>query len=559
MRIIRLPVAPWVAGAIALALFAPLASRAAAAQQHADTAHAPPPSPAADTASAVRIIGDSAGKLVIPPSLAPAAAPAAGNGPSSAPPSPTGATGDEQSSAPRLVIPPRSGSLQGAGAAAAGAAGGAAAADMTSETPLVQLGGPSAGPTTVPVDGVVAVVGNTPILGSEIEERIQAFRAQGQQFPDDSVGRARVVRDVLNAIIDEELLVQRAQVEKVDINENDVITTVDQQLTKIRAKFSTEQEYRAELKKAGFGTPDEYRRWLIEQQRRQQLQQNLFAKLRSDDKLPVAPVTEKEVNAYFEENKGKIPSLPATITLRQIVVSPQPSNREDSIALAKAESVWVELKKGGDFEQIAKRVSMDPGSKDLGGDLGWRRRGDFVPEFDRVYFNLPPNQISPIVKTIFGYHIIRIDRVQPAEVKGRHILIRPEVDSADVVRAKKLADSVSDAWRKGANFDTLVAHFHDPSEEKAIPQAFPQAQLPKEYQAAIADHKQGDVLDPFPIEDKTRGVPKYFIIEITSLVPEHEPSVADWRERIREQLGQEKGIRRYLDNLRKQTFVVVRI
>jgi len=108
-------------------------------------------------------------------------------------------------------------------------------------------------------------------------------------------------------------------------------------------------------------------------------------------------------------------------------------------------------------------------------------------------------------------------------------------------------------------FDTLRTKHHDPSEESSIPQPFPQSQLPQEYQTAIAGHKANDILDPFMIEDKSRGTPKFFVVQITSIAAEHEPTVADWREKIRDQLAEEKAIRRYLDGLRKESYVSIRI
>jgi len=213
------------------------------------------------------------------------------------------------------------------------------------------------------------------------------------------------------------------------------------------------------------------------------------------------------VDEFFSKNSSQLQKLPATVTLRQIVIAPKPTPRQDSVAFAKAESLYVEIQKGGDFEQIAKRESMDPSTKELGGDLGWRRRGDLVPEFDRVYFALRPGVVSPPIKTVFGYHLIRVDRVQPAEVKGRHILIRPAIDSSDIAAARAEANDVAKQWRAGVPFDTLRVKHHDPSEESSIPQPFPQAQLPQEYQTAIAGHKANDILDPFVSTDKTRGTP----------------------------------------------------
>lgn len=420
-------------------------------------------------------------------------------------------------------------------------------------------GGPEMPPpgTVVPIDGVVAVVGTQPILRSDIEDAINAARAQGATLPTDSVGQSRMIHDILSSIIDEELLVQQAHVEKIDVSDNDLATEVDQRFQQIRGRFASEDEFRKQLKLSGFATPDEFRRFLLEKARRESLQQKLFEKLRGDGKLANLPVSEAEVDSFFQESKGQIQKLPATVTYKQIVISPQPSPKEDSAALLKMDSLLAEIRKGGDFAQIAKRESMDATTKDQGGDLGWHRRGEFVPNFDALYFALPPGQVSPVIKTVFGYHIIKIDRVQPAEVRGRQILIRPKIDSADVARARVLADSVAKLWRHGASYDSLAAKYHDPSEEKLMPEPFPQAQLPKEYQAAIAGHKSGDILDPFTIQDNTRGVPKFFILELTSISGAREPTLADYRERIRDQLSQQKAIRHYLDSLRKETYVAV--
>jgi len=437
----------------------------------------------------------------------------------------------------------------------------AAGAAIVFAAPLAaQLGTPQ--PTaggSPPVDGIVAVVGTTPILRSDVEERLAQARASGQKMPDDSAGQQLVIKGILDAIIDEELLVQKAKEEKVEVADNDVNADVDKRMQTIRARFTTEKEFRDELKRSGFGTVDEFRRWLADQSRRNQLQQKLFEKLRTDGKIAPASVTPAEVDEFFAKNSSQLQKLPATVTLRQIVVAPKPSPREDSTAVAKAESLYVEIQKGGDFEQIAKRESMDPSTKELGGDLGWRRRGDFVPEFDRVYFGMRPGVVSPPIKTVFGYHLIRVDRVQPAEVKGRHILIRPKLDSADIQAARAEATEVAKEWRAGVAFDTLRVKHHDPSEESSIPQPFPQSQLPQEYQTAIAGHKANDILDPFVIEDKTRGTPKFFVVQIVTISAEHEPTVADWREKIRDQLSEEKAIRRYLDGLRKESYVSIRL
>ena len=416
---------------------------------------------------------------------------------------------------------------------------------------------------TVPVDRIVAVVGNEAILWSDVLEEINVMRAQGRELPSDSAEQMVLAREIIGRLIETELLVQRAHRDSVQVEDSELTGAVDQRMRQVRGQFSTEAQFLELLRTSGFGSIEEYRRWLTEEQRRNALQERLIQKLRQDGKLPPAPVSEQEVQQFFEENKGQVPRLPATITFRQIVVPVRPSETARVAARAKAESLLVELRRGGDFEQIAKRESMDPGSRETGGDLGWRRRGGgsegLVPEFEYVIFRLGPGQLSPVFETGFGFHIARVDRVQPAEVKARHILIRPALDSTDVAAARTRADSVANAWRGGASFDSLVARYHDPIEERSIPNPFPRNQLPEPYQKAIEGHQANEILDPFEIEDAARGVPKFVVLQITTLEPEREPSLAEFRQQIREQLAQQKAVRRLFDNLRQATYVSVRI
>lgn len=202
---------------------------------------------------------------------------------------------------------------------------------------------------------------------------------------------------------------------------------------------------------------------------------------------------------------------------------------------------------------------MDQGTKEQGGDLGWNRRGNMVPQFDRWMFALPPGQLSPVIETVFGFHIIRVDRVKPAEVKASHILVQWKIDTTDVIATHALADSVLTVWKGGANFDTLVVHFHDPNEEKGSLQPFPRDSLPPSYSTAFSGKKSGDYVGPFPITDRGTGHPKYVVAQLLTANDGGEYTVSDWRDRIREQLADERAIARLLETLRKETYVQLRI
>jgi peptidyl-prolyl cis-trans isomerase SurA len=410
---------------------------------------------------------------------------------------------------------------------------------------------------SVPIDRVVAIVGDQPVLWTTVLTTINQRRAQGLQVPTDTAGQNALARTVLNDLVDEEILVQKSKELKLEVTDADMVAAADRQIKTIRAQFKSDEEYRAELRKAGLGNPDDYRKSLIEQYKRQNLQQKAFAELRKRAK-PVN-VTEEEVTAAFERSRADLQKRPATVTFRQIIVSPKASPAAKAKAKARADSLLAEIRKGGDFELIAKRESMDPGTKQLGGDLGWNRRGSgLVPEFEGMMFALRPGEVSPVIETPFGYHIIRVDRVQSAEVKARHILIAPVIDSADVAAAKVEADTVAAQWRRGVPYDSLVAKHHDATEEKGVLQPFTRDSLPPSYQAALTGHKANDITNPFQLANP-RGAPKFAVLQVVTATEAGEYDPAEIREQIRAQLAEERSIRQLLDELRKQTYVSIRM
>ena len=411
--------------------------------------------------------------------------------------------------------------------------------------------------TTFVVDRVVAVVGNRPVLASQVDEEIFSRQSQGAKVPTTPEGINGVRHQIVSSIIDEELLVQQAQRDtSIKVTDEEIASGVEEQVRKVRSNFTSEVDYRAELKKAGFQTPEEYRRWLTDQQRRAAFQNRLIEKLRTDGKLkPVAP-TEKEMRAYFEEQKATLGSRPATISFRQIVVSPTPSAGAKLKAKAQADSIVLELRRGADFATAARRFSQDPGSKDQGGSLNWFRRGVMVPEFERVAFALKPGVVSDPVESPFGYHIIQVERIQPGEVQARHILIVPQIDSVHVDSARAIADSVHKAVVGGASFDSLQRIYHDRSAERDA-ESVPVTKLPEAYGKIIGEADSGTVLPVFTMPG-AGGRDQFVVLKVTNRRPEGEVRYEDVRDRIRDQLGQTLAIRRYLDRLRKATYVEIR-
>ncbi len=411
----------------------------------------------------------------------------------------------------------------------------------------------------VQVDGVAAVVGDQVILISEVLAEVNRRRAAGVPIKNEKE-YAELQSRVVEELVEAELLVQKAKAEKIEVNEADVARTLDENQQKVRAQFQTDVEFRAALKEAGFGSIDEWRKLQMDLIKRDNQQRDLVQKLRRDGKMTAVNVSESEVSDAFTSNKERLPRKEARVGLRQIVVATRPSEESKRRAHAKADSVRADVEAHpSDFETIAKKESMDPGSKDLGGDLGWNRRGRMVAEFDRVMFALNPGVISPVFESSFGFHIVRVDRVQPAEVKSRHILIRPSLDSADETRARAVAVDVAKSWRAGASYDSLTTKHHDEAgaEEKTIPE-YPRDSLPETYRNAIEGKKLNEILDPFPIADVQSGSNKFVVAQITFLDEAGEYTLAEMRAKIRSQLSEEHSMRRLIDTLKKQNYVSIR-
>jgi peptidyl-prolyl cis-trans isomerase SurA len=410
--------------------------------------------------------------------------------------------------------------------------------------------------TTFTVDRVLAIVGNRPVLASQVEEEMFSRQSQGAKLPTSPEGIQAVRHQIVGSIIDEELLVQQAQRDTaIKVTDEEIANGVEEQVRKVRGNFTSEVDYRAELQKAGFQTPEEYRRWLSDQQRRAAFQNRLVEKLRGEGKLKAVSPTEKEMRQFFDEQRASLGTRPATLSFRQVVISPKPSPEAKARSKAQADSIVLELRQGADFATAARRFSQDPGSKEQGGSLNWFRRGVMVPEFERVAFGLKPGVISDPVESPFGYHIIQVERVQPAEVQARHILLVPVIDSVHVDSARATAEAVRKALVAGAPFDSVQRLYHDPSAEREA-QGVPITKLPENYAKVIGTADSGTVVPVFTLPAGARE--QFVVLQVTGRRPEGDVKYEDARDRIREQLGQQLAIRRYLDRLRKATYVEIR-
>lgn len=433
---------------------------------------------------------------------------------------------------------------------------------LGSLTPAQAQGGDPGGDGAVVLDSILAVVGNRVILQSMVEEQIFIRFPQGQGLPSTPEGMAAVRRDILQDMIANELLLLEAERDTtLRATDEDIDAAVDEVTRNARQRYTSDQDFRRDLQQAGFQTPEEWRAWLRDDQRDRLLVDAMRSKLKQTGKLKTVTPTEAELRAFFDERKGA-QRRPETISLRQIIVAPKAAIEAKAVAFAKADSIAKALRAeggGGDaFAQAARRFSQDPGSKEQGGELGWFRRGVMDPAFERVAFGYRPGVISDPVETAFGYHVIQVQRIQTAEVQARHILIMPEIGPEQVDSARRAAEGIRAMLANGASFDSLQVRYHDPAESKEL-QRFPIDRLPEAYRNAINGVAAGGVSPVFELKGPAGTNSKFGVVRVVAREPAGEVTFDDAKEALRPRLEEIMTMQRHLDELKRTTFVDVRM
>jgi peptidyl-prolyl cis-trans isomerase SurA len=404
------------------------------------------------------------------------------------------------------------------------------------------------------VDRVVAIVGDSVILASDIQEQIERRRAFGESVPTEAAALEALQRRELDALINEMIVLQAAKRDSVIVSPEDLQSQVNAAIAERERQFGGRASFEAALQREGL-TLQQYRSNVERSIRRAGMQQQYLAQIRRDRRPP--PVTDDEIRGFFEQRGPELGSRPGTMEFDQIVVVPRPSEEARQAALDEAQALRQRLAGGEDFAQLARRHSADPGSRERGGELGWFRRGDMVPEFDRVAFSLRTGEISPVVETSFGFHIIRVDRIRGAERQARHILIRPEISPAEEARTLERATQAAERIRAGAPVDSIRRAVHDPSEESRIGPIVTDS-LPAPYDMELRGARAGQVVGPFRIPGPTEA---YAIVRVREVTAAGEYTLEDReiREQIRRYLQQEKLMEEVIGDLRRRTYIDIRL
>ena len=410
------------------------------------------------------------------------------------------------------------------------------------------------------VDKVAAVVGDSIVLYSQVLEQIGRMEAQGMDVPAPGTPEMQQMeREILQQLVDQQVLLQAADRDTlVAVSDDEVEQRFQMAWQEQINRFGgTEEQFRQAVEQSGENF-SQYQATLREEIRRSLLlQRYMQEQMRT---IGQVAVRDAEVREFFERERARFGERPATLSLRQVFLQPRASDEARAEARERAEEVLQRLRDGEDFEELAERYSDDPGTRQQGGDLGWYRRGDgLVEDFEDVAFAMREGQISGVVETPFGAHIIRVDRVRGAERKIRHILISSEITPGDEARARERAQEIANEVREGASFrdyDLEAAQFGLPD---SITIAQDQLdQFPDAFASALRAASEGEVVGPveFPLG---QGLTVFAVARIDRLRDAGEFQFEDVREQLQANLREQRMEERILERLRQRTYVDIRL
>lgn len=398
----------------------------------------------------------------------------------------------------------------------------------------------------------MAVVGNQIILQSELDIQFDLYTDQMGITPRTEKERSELKKQLLERMINDKLLLIAAQQDTtIEVTAKEVDEAVDGQLAKVKSEFS-EEEFEAQLQAEGL-TESELRKKYREQMKNQMMIDRLVS-----FRLSKVSVSTREVKDFYQTYKDSIPDQPEAVKLSHILMEIKPSQRTLDSLKSRAGRILKQAKNGKDFAQLAASYSDDPTAKE-GGNLGFFRRGDMIPTFEEVAFALQPGEISDIVETEFGYHIIKVEEKEGDQVRARHILFLVRPSNEDTLRVQNLADSLYQQLLEGADFTQLAKDFSADEESKKMGGElgwYPVEQMTPEFKEGVRTLKTGEISPPLKSE---------FGIHILKVLDKREQRKItleeDW-DTIKDMVRRKKTnelVEKWAEKLRRDTYVEIRL
>lgn len=384
----------------------------------------------------------------------------------------------------------------------------------------------------VMIDRVIAQVGGEIILLSDIEERAAQIAEQQGSIPENF--RCQVLESVMIG----KLMVNQAKLDSIPVSDAMVEAELSQRFDYILNLFGNDPEqFRSYYGKS----VDEMREFM-----RSEIQDDVTMREMRKTITADIRITPKEVNAFFAQIPvDSLPYFNSEVEISELVYIPAPGEEKKQEAIDKLKGLKERILAGENFADLAKIYSDDFGSARNGGDLGWMKRGSLVPEYEAVAYNLQPDEISDIVESEFGMHLIQLKERRGNNIHTRHILIKPKITDIDLKNAENKLDSIkmeiavdsikfSDAVKKYSS-KKVQSYYNggrvsNPSTGTTF---FEVADLDPETFFAIDTLEVGEIAGPVKITDQS-GEVSYKLIQLNSRSQPHRANLQQDYTKIQE-------------------------
>ena len=409
------------------------------------------------------------------------------------------------------------------------------------------------------IDEVIWVVGDEAILRSEVEEERIRMQYEGQQIKGDPY-----------CVIPEQMAIQKlflhqAELDSIEANESSVSRQVDMRINYYIDQIGSKEKMEEYFRKPSSEIREEMMTLIRHQMIIQQMQQKLTSSIKP---------TPAEIRRYYNSLPlDSIPMMPAQVEVQILSVEP-PVPVEETERIKQRLREFTERVQSGstDFSMLARLYSEDTESAKRGGELGFVGKGQLVPEFAEVAFNLnDPRRVSRIVQTEYGFHIIQLIEKKGDRINCRHILLRPRIQSIDKIDAIARLDSIRQLIvADSLQFEQAVAMF---SEDKNTVMSaglmtnpntgssrFEFQELAPEIAKQIYNLKEGEVSDPFVMMDAQKNREVCAIVRLKKKMDVHRANLSDDFQTIKGMLEEEKGrelLHEWILKKQKSTYVQI--
>ncbi|NEM99500.1 peptidylprolyl isomerase [Pontibacter burrus] len=279
------------------------------------------------------------------------------------------------------------------------------------------------------VDGIIAKVDNQIVLRSDLEFSYLQYLAQTKQQPSEDLKC-----EIFKSLVQDKLLLARAEIDSVTVEDDRITGELNRRVDYLSAQVGGVERLEQYYNKSIRQLKEELRKTIKDQLVMQKMQEQISGKVR---------VTPKEVAAYFSRiPQDSLPYFSSEVELAQIVNYAEVSKQQKQEARQQLEDIRKRILAGEDFATLAKQYSQDVASAAAGGELGFFKRKELVPEYEAAAMRLEPGGISNVVESQFGFHLIQLIERKGQEYNSRHILIKPATATVNIQEAIAELDSV---------------------------------------------------------------------------------------------------------------------